>query len=232
MKTLMMCCVAALILFAGFETSSAATVICGPAGCPGVFSPTYPGTPLPVRFPPPPPLGPGIVDLFETGVESVNERGCIIIGGNACRSNLGVPVVEGDVVLVEKGAFGNPSDFENNPHEWSDVLRFTNTGRVGTVTLLSDIGREPDFNEVPLSPSDLSSNVVFLEEVSDPTIYQAVFTILAIPEPELFGANYFIHSSLDAPVPEPSTWAMMLIGFAGLCIAGYRASRKSSSVAT
>jgi hypothetical protein len=27
-------------------------------------------------------------------------------------------------------------------------------------------------------------------------------------------------------VPEPSTWAMMLIGFAGLGLVGYRASRQ------
>lgn len=31
-------------------------------------------------------------------------------------------------------------------------------------------------------------------------------------------------------VPEPSTWAMMLIGFAGLGYAGYRASRRSAAV--
>ena len=30
-----------------------------------------------------------------------------------------------------------------------------------------------------------------------------------------------------SPVPEPSTWAMMLIGFAGLGFAGYRASRRT-----
>ena len=38
---------------------------------------------------------------------------------------------------------------------------------------------------------------------------------------------------LDLPtaVPEPSTWAMMLIGFAGLGFAGYRASRKAVSIA-
>jgi hypothetical protein len=30
-------------------------------------------------------------------------------------------------------------------------------------------------------------------------------------------------------VPEPSTWAMMLVGFAGLGFAGYRASRKSGA---
>lgn len=31
--------------------------------------------------------------------------------------------------------------------------------------------------------------------------------------------------------PEPATWAMMLLGFAGLGFAGYRASRKSAGVA-
>ena len=32
-------------------------------------------------------------------------------------------------------------------------------------------------------------------------------------------------------VPEPTTWAMMVIGFAGLGLAGYRTSRKSVSIA-
>jgi hypothetical protein len=32
-------------------------------------------------------------------------------------------------------------------------------------------------------------------------------------------------------VPEPSTWAMMLLGFAGLGFAGYRASRKKVALA-
>jgi uncharacterized membrane protein len=30
------------------------------------------------------------------------------------------------------------------------------------------------------------------------------------------------------PIPEPSTWAMMLIGFAGLAFAGYRQARRVS----
>jgi PEP-CTERM motif len=33
------------------------------------------------------------------------------------------------------------------------------------------------------------------------------------------------------PVPEPSTWAMMLLGFAGLGFAAYRASRRTAEVA-
>jgi hypothetical protein len=36
---------------------------------------------------------------------------------------------------------------------------------------------------------------------------------------------------VSATVPEPSTWAMMLIGFAGLGVAGYRTSRKAVSIA-
>jgi hypothetical protein len=46
------------------------------------------------------------------------------------------------------------------------------------------------------------------------------------------GANSFVLQIPRATVPEPSTWAMMLLGFAGLGFAGYRkAARMSSAVA-
>ena len=32
-------------------------------------------------------------------------------------------------------------------------------------------------------------------------------------------------------VPEPSTWVMMVLGFAGLAFAGYRASHRNAMVA-
>ena len=35
-----------------------------------------------------------------------------------------------------------------------------------------------------------------------------------------------------AVVPEPSTWAMMLLGFAGLGFAGYRHARKGRPAST
>jgi hypothetical protein len=38
-------------------------------------------------------------------------------------------------------------------------------------------------------------------------------------------------ASAPAPVPEPSTWAMMLLGFAGLGYAGYRRTRSSGVTA-
>ncbi len=43
--------------------------------------------------------------------------------------------------------------------------------------------------------------------------------------------NDTITLEISAGVPEPSAWAMMLLGFAGLCFAGSRASRKSVAFA-
>jgi hypothetical protein len=44
-------------------------------------------------------------------------------------------------------------------------------------------------------------------------------------------ANMFLALPSTAPtVPEPSTWAMLLIGFAGLGFAGWRASRSGKNV--
>jgi len=41
----------------------------------------------------------------------------------------------------------------------------------------------------------------------------------------------YVSAGVAASTPEPSTWAMMILGFAGLGFAGYRASRKAAAVA-
>jgi len=52
------------------------------------------------------------------------------------------------------------------------------------------------------------------------------------PNNENGGSTYTFTNVTPPPaVPEPSTWAMMLIGFAGLGYAGRRASRKSAALA-
>ena len=45
------------------------------------------------------------------------------------------------------------------------------------------------------------------------------------------GGSFVWIVSEPAVVPEPSTWAMMLVGFAGLGFAGYRRTRKTVSIA-
>ena len=46
-----------------------------------------------------------------------------------------------------------------------------------------------------------------------------------------FTPDYTSAGGLIFNVPEPSTWAMMVVGFAGLGFAGYRASRKAAAIA-
>jgi PEP-CTERM motif len=47
-----------------------------------------------------------------------------------------------------------------------------------------------------------------------------------------FGDSYgYSPPALASPVPEPSTWAMLLIGFAAIGFAGYRRSRRANFMA-
>jgi hypothetical protein len=39
----------------------------------------------------------------------------------------------------------------------------------------------------------------------------------------------YLASGVATPAPEPATWAMMLLGFAGLSFAGYRAQRRTAA---
>ncbi len=57
----------------------------------------------------------------------------------------------------------------------------------------------------------------------------AVFgVVVATPD---VGIGYYCFGRHRASTPEPSTWAMMLLGFAGLGFAGYRKSRKAAAIA-
>lgn len=50
--------------------------------------------------------------------------------------------------------------------------------------------------------------------------------------PPIESVQTLFAATSGSAVPEPSTWAMMLVGFAGLAYAGYRTSRKGASAAS
>jgi len=87
-------------------------------------------------------------------------------------------------------------------------------------------------------PLDDTETSTFLSDVTgyDPNNVVDVYTTQGSidGEPAILADHFVISGGGGSgpTVPEPSTWAMMLIGFAGLGIAGRRASRKRASTAS
>jgi PEP-CTERM motif len=57
--------------------------------------------------------------------------------------------------------------------------------------------------------------------------YGGFGVVVATPETQLDRVS----AGVTATVPEPSTWAMMILGFVGLGFAGYRTSREAAAIA-
>jgi hypothetical protein len=105
-----------------------------------------------------------------------------------------------------------------------DTILSTETGDTGGVFRLS-VGTitSPIFSLLLIDPAAmLLGQPVTLNEDSD--IIQLFTT-----QGPLLGEN--LTGTFTAAVPEPSTWAMMLLGFAGLGFMAYRKKSKSASMA-
>ena len=138
------------------------------------------------------------------------------------------PVTAGSVyyTLVSQGVSGGQTEFINSNAQVQHILdKYTVLGgSTYTVTLSASV----DLNEG--SPSCCIATPGQIAKVTanlDPTV-----TI----DPNSSDANAFSLQfspgfGPSAAVPEPSTWAMMLVGFAALGFAGYRASRRGLSKA-
>jgi PEP-CTERM motif len=119
----------------------------------------------------------------------------------------------GQVTMNEAGdaltiVWGSPND--NNPVATNIVSFYS--GANGTGSLIGHV-----------LASDLYSNFSDINNTQDPGFLVSFMT------PEKFGSVVFTTGSSDfefAAVPEPSTWAMLGIGFAGLALSGYKRSRR------
>jgi hypothetical protein len=69
--------------------------------------------------------------------------------------------------------------------------------------------------------------------VADYAFKDGLLPVATFVDGEVFTpSSYLIAPALTSPaIPEPSTWAMMLLGFAGLGFVGYRSTRKAASIA-
>lgn len=82
-------------------------------------------------------------------------------------------------------------------------------------------GQRFDFTGIGVSEFDVTGiDAANGLNPNDPTAFITALT---------FETSGNFTGTMTAIIPEPSTWTMMLIGFAGLGYAGYRSSRKGSA---
>jgi hypothetical protein len=81
-------------------------------------------------------------------------------------------------------------------------------------------------------PINVLGNVVSGEEVNGTVQFKGTFTSLTWTNPQFenwYGFNVGFQSV--APVPEPATWFMMILGFAGVGYMTYRRKRQATALA-
>jgi hypothetical protein len=166
------------------------------------------------------------------------------IDGVIAYSLFNTPAYQGNY-FYDEGGFGDPG---NNPGDGIEQTVSTVAGQHYTLTF-GLVGENNGGTEIAdvmigsmLTQYTLTTNSSFGELAAPFTTYSisyvatgssttiAFTTDAASPsfgnnDPMIDGIS-FVGSS----IPEPSTWAMMLVGFAGLAFAGYRGSRKSVEV--
>ena len=122
----------------------------------------------------------------------------------------------------------------------SDAIARVTAGNFAT--FLTDVGDNGDANAPSLVDRDTPGHTIGFSFASlggllagetsdlltiDTNAVRFTTGTLAVINSQTSDLNGFAPSA----VPEPSTWAMMMLGFAGLGFAGYRKSRKSAAFA-
>jgi hypothetical protein len=151
-----------------------------------------------------------------------------------------------DANLGLAGAFSNDGSWDGSSHVFSFGLPDTTTYGEWFVAPSNATLSQWDFLINNVSAGE---NATFVLATWDPSVPRAVTALFSesslvvnsggyawnynsLPGIALTpGADYVAYLTVGATVPEPSTWAMMALGFAGLGLAGYRGSRKSAALA-
>jgi hypothetical protein len=115
-----------------------------------------------------------------------------------------------------------------------------NPDRVGQWIALTEPGSTGISDVVGLSAAGVFS---FVSDAADFSMFDIIKTVAETSSPlditadllsaadRANGFTAFFQSDVEGTVPEPSTWAMMLLGFAGLGFFGYRKARPTKALA-
>jgi hypothetical protein len=146
-----------------------------------------------------------------------------IVGDPFLTFNLPEPVVPGDVSFAEP-----PSTSCTSAPNCSDGLRFTLAGGKSTMSFFSDIETgEPRALADTGFPDNFDFTSFAFKEVGAENGLNGFVYNAGPGDPALTN----VYGGISDNVPEASTWAMMIIGFAGLGYASFRRARVSVSAA-
>jgi hypothetical protein len=130
------------------------------------------------------------------------------------------------------GPDGEAGLMVHNGTSYSDVFHFASSADVHVNNFLgiSSLTYAPGVNGGTFTISgftnqQLTLDVFLLEEYAGTSFNTIAFKDLSLT------ADSFSSNFVTGAVPEPSTWAMMLLGFAGVGFIGYRRRSKPASVA-
>jgi hypothetical protein len=116
--------------------------------------------------------------------------------------------------------------------DWLE-LTYSGAGGRGTETVRAIWNSDADPGGLPALPTGVTPS--FVLETGASQDVTGLLVASASASGFSFPSNITVQARSDPPevaVPEPSTWVMMLLGFAGLAYASYRTSRRSISIAT
>ncbi len=170
---------------------------------------------------------------------NVNLNGTGLLVEQCCIGITGIfdgDFAPGDIVIVTGQAgpltinFNTPvqtvgtqiQDNNIGDHFTAEILAFNGSVLLGTFTESGFSGDVGDNSNIFLGVQDATADIT------------SVTYLTFISSPEFSLRNVAINqitigaSAITASVPEPSTWTMMLLGFAGVGFTSYRATKKRS----
>jgi hypothetical protein len=163
-------------------------------------------------------------DVVATGSGSIDLTGLTLSGESIALFALfpaGGHIITGPTTFAARDnytGFTGPTSFG------SGGPTFANNGTGDSVGILVDRGTlgvpRGYISDTPLSDTSTYDGATLASLGATPGRYEWTWGS---------GANQNFTLIIGAAVPESSTWAMMLLGFAGLCFAGYSARAAASS---
>ena len=166
--------------------------------------------------------GDAFVQIFSNGSYGTPTIIKPVAGDPFLTWNLPQPVVPGDVSFAEP-----PVTACQSASNCSDGLRFTNVNGVSQMLFFSDIETGEPLAKADTGFPDGFNFVTFQRSEVGPENGLNGFIYNAGPgDPALTN----VYTGISDTVPEASTWAMMLIGLAGLGFAAFRRAKVSGRV--